>query len=62
MSKGVTMRQLYNKGVEEVGVGFNLFSGFSPDDEKATIKYVVEYEKNPKLYDMYFLDNYGEIA
>ena len=62
MSEGVTMRQLYNKGVEELGQSFNLFSGLLPDDEKATIKYVAEYEKKSKLYDMYFLDNYGEIA
>ena len=62
MSKGVTIRQLYNKGVEELGQTFNLFSGLLPDDEKSTIKYIAEYEKKPKLYDMYFLDNYGEIA
>ena len=37
MNKGVTMRQLYNKGVEELGQVFNLFSGLLPDDEKATI-------------------------
>lgn len=62
MCKGVTLRQLYNKGVKELGAVFNFFSGLLPDDEKATIKYVAEYEKNPKLYDMFFLDNYGEIA
>ena len=42
MSKGVTMRQLYNKGVEELGQTFNLFSGLLPEDEKATIKYIVD--------------------
>ena len=62
MSKGVTMRQLYNKGIEELGQTFNLFSGLLPEDEKTTIKYIAEYEKKPKLYDMYFLDNYGDIA
>lgn len=62
MIKGVTIRQLYNKGVEELGQTFNLFSGLLPDDEKSAIKYIAEYEKKPKLYDMYFLDNYGEIA
>ena len=51
MIKGVTMRQLYNKGTEELGQSFNLFSGLLPDDEKATIKYIAEYEKKPKLYD-----------
>ena len=49
MSKGVTMRQLYNKGVEELGQTFNLFSGLLPEDEKSTIKYIAEYEKKPKL-------------
>ena len=43
MSKGVTIRQLYNKGVEELGAGFNLFSGLLPNDEKSTIKYIAEY-------------------
>lgn len=62
MNKGVTLRQLYNKGTAELGAVFNLFSGLLPDDEKSTIKYISEYEKNPKLYDMFFLDNYGEIA
>lgn len=62
MNNGVTLRQVYNKGVQELGAVFNLFSGLLPDVEKTTIKYVAEYEKNPKLYDMFFLDNYGEIA
>ena len=49
MSKGVTMRQLYNKGVKELGQAFNLFSGLLPEDEKSTIKNKAENEKKPKL-------------
>lgn len=59
---GVSMLQLYDKGAQELGEVFDLFSGLLPDNEKATIDFIAEYEKKPKLYDMMFLYKYGTIA
>lgn len=73
MCEGVSMRQLYNKGIEEAGTTFNLFDGMTLEIDidgiktetafnEGDVKYISEYRRNPKLYDMFFLDNYGEIA